>query len=699
MTCLQKANQYPVVPDTRFLLLLVFTLLVAPLRPANAATNEVDLRPVALWSTGLSGGIHSMLLQGDRLYVCHQASGLVIVDVSEPASPKTLGTFNSPGSAIGIAVVGNTAYLGDETKGLQVLDISDPAQPKSIGSFTAVSRSFRVAVRGQHVFLTDTSRGLLVLDVSDPTSPVKIGEVATGAGASDVAFAGDFAFLASSSKGVSVVNIQNPAMPALVTNLNLGTQSVGTVALNGNTLYASATSNGLLVLDVTEPATPVLVTNLVNGITGYGVAHAAGQIGLADNSGPFQLLHAATPGLPIAVGHFPVTGATSVAMDAQHAFVSSGSGTILVLALGEPANPQSVSALGLGNRDLSRRLYAHKPGALYLTRNNSLTTFNTTTPFSPMPTYTNTVPSAGPSRISFSGTQAVGVANALWLWTLDLADPLAPQLRGSLNTAPSQQDFVLDGSRGFSGGFNRLDWLDASNPSQPAFVASLTNAEVYRSLAVYGNHLFAVTQGPALQVFDVSVPQVFTLVTNLPLESQGNLFLTGNRLYLAQAQQPRLAIYSLADPANPTRVGAYTSAWTFTPRVERDGYLYGQITQGGFEVLDVRDPGNIHRVGGNSVPITSLTSDGNALYATTSTELRAFPFLSRTSTIRLRADLTGEGRVKLELRGLVGRTVALERAQLFGEWQPWRTLSLAEEITLIDDDASASTTFYRAVEP
>lgn len=665
-----------------------------------AAAEEFDLRRVTNWATGLTKGIHSMLLQGDRLYVCHQADGLVIVDVSRPEAPRTLGAYDSPGSAIGVAVVGNTAYLGDESQGLAILDISNPAQPTLLGRFRGVSRSFRLAVRDQRVFLTDTARGLLILDASDPANLVKLGEVATGGGASDVALSGDFAFLASGSKGVSVVDIRNPTTPLLVTNATLGTQSVGTVALAGNTLYASGTSNGLLVFDVTAPTAPVLVTNLAGGIAGFGVAQAAGRVGLVDNSGPFRLFSATTPLVPTLVGQFPTTVATSVALDAHHAFVSSGNGNVDIFALDEPARPQSVAKVQLGVRDASRRIYAGRRGALHLTRGATLTTYSTADPLNPVPTQTNTVPGAGPLRLSFSGNLGVAMANALWLSTFDLADAQVPKLVGTLNDAPSLQDLVLDETRGFAGGFNRLDWLDLGNPAQPAFTATLTTTEVYRSLAIVGNHLYAGTQGPALQVFDVSVPPVFTLLTNLPTEGiPGKLIVAGKVLYLFQAKQPAVAIYSLEDPANPVRIGAYTNGLPYAQAIIHDGFLYGQISQGGFEVADVSDPKNIRRVGGNALPLTSLASDGSALYANTQADLIAFPLLERRPAFQFLNPRIGNGRVSFEVHGTIGSTVSLERAVTLGDWKPWRSVSFLQGAVMVEDGVGEGAAFYRIVAP
>lgn len=665
---------------------------------AGATPEEIGLRQVAQWSTGFTTRIPSMLVQGDRLYVCHQADGLVIVDVSRPDAPRTLGVFDSPGSATGVAVVGNTAYLGDGGQGLAILDIGNPTQPKQVGRFNGVAHSSRLAVRDRQVFLTDGRRGLLILDVTDPSNPVKLGEVAMGVGPSDVALAGDFAFVANDSKGVSVVDIRNPAAPLLVTNVNLGTQPIATVALAGNTLYASGIM-GLLVFDVSVPTAPVLATNLT-AVTSFGMAQAAGRVGLTDDTGALRLFSVEAALAPVLVGQFPVSLPISVAMDAHHAFVSSGNGRIAMLTLDEPARPASAATVNLGIRDTTRRVHAGEKGAVHLTSRGTLTTFSTANPLAPVATQTNTVPGLGVARLRFAGNLGVGIGNPTWFWTMDLTDPQLPQLPGALNGDNPVEDLVVDGTRGFGGGAYHLAWLDFANPAQPALTATVLTEETYRSFALRGNHLYAGTQGPALQVFDVSVPPVFTLLTNQPTEGiPVQLIVAGQRLYLFQAKQPALAIYSLADPANPVRIGAYTNGLPYAQAVLHDGFLYGQISRGGFEVLDVSDPKDIRRVGGNALPITSLATEGSALYANTQTDLIAFPLLERRAAFQFLNPRIGNGRVSFDIRGTVGRTVSLERAVTLGDWKPWRSLSLTSDTLTVEDNTTDTTAFYRLATP
>jgi hypothetical protein len=71
-----------------------------------------------------------------------------VIDVSDQRNPQRLGSYDSDGSAQGVAVSGNSAYLADGAAGLKVIEISDPANPQHIGSYDTSGSALGVAVLG-----------------------------------------------------------------------------------------------------------------------------------------------------------------------------------------------------------------------------------------------------------------------------------------------------------------------------------------------------------------------------------------------------------------------------------------------------------------------------------------------------------------------------------------------------------------------
>jgi hypothetical protein len=46
-------------------------------------------------------------------YVADEASGLLVIDISNPASPQIVASVDTPGFAFDVAVAGNHAYVAD----------------------------------------------------------------------------------------------------------------------------------------------------------------------------------------------------------------------------------------------------------------------------------------------------------------------------------------------------------------------------------------------------------------------------------------------------------------------------------------------------------------------------------------------------------------------------------------------------------
>jgi hypothetical protein len=129
-------------------------------------------------------------LSGPLLYVADKVLGLLVFDVSNPASPVLLTIFREPGAICAIDVKGTIAYaLG---AGLQIIDVADPSAPVQLATSDLScagagggwrqpryesygdDSDFDLEVVEGIVYAADSSSGLHVIDVSNPASPVEL---------------------------------------------------------------------------------------------------------------------------------------------------------------------------------------------------------------------------------------------------------------------------------------------------------------------------------------------------------------------------------------------------------------------------------------------------------------------------------------------------------------------------------------------
>ena len=143
--------------------------------------------PALLYQTGGEG--HDSTPRGNRLYDFHGRDGTVIWDVSNPASPDTLGVirdtrirFHHSGDVTGD---GRYLYLCDELAShpdadISIWDIQDPSFPRRVGEVADPDATVHnIYVLGNLAFVAYYSAGLKVFDLTDPTRPSLAGRYDT----------------------------------------------------------------------------------------------------------------------------------------------------------------------------------------------------------------------------------------------------------------------------------------------------------------------------------------------------------------------------------------------------------------------------------------------------------------------------------------------------------------------------------------
>ena len=194
----------------------------------------------------------------------HEPNALDIVDVSNLASPRKVGYWNTgrqPASG-GLVVNGHYAYLAvpEDVEergvpgGLRILDGSDPTSPILAGSYSLLGNHWKHAaqwidvvdhyayvVTSHNPYVTTTpgtKDALWMFDVSDPSDPVLVdfldlGALGTGAPTA-VKVEGNFAYLASSDfrgvapdpHGLQIVKVTTPTPPVITATTDIHPQAL-----------------------------------------------------------------------------------------------------------------------------------------------------------------------------------------------------------------------------------------------------------------------------------------------------------------------------------------------------------------------------------------------------------------------------------------------------------------------------------------
>lgn len=231
--------------------------------------------PTQVGSFTVSGTPQNIFVSGNYAYVVSNQilnHGLQIINITNPAVPSLADNYSASltQNATSVYVVGNTAYLGMASdilyKEFLILNVTNPANPTSLGSLDLGASANEIAVSGSYAYVatTDTAQELKVINISNSSAPAQVGflNLPTSVSATSLIISGTTLFIAQTTT-LYVVNVAAPTAPVVLGSLVVG-GNINDIALNlGNNntfifLATQDTANEFKVIDVGNLATPVL---------------------------------------------------------------------------------------------------------------------------------------------------------------------------------------------------------------------------------------------------------------------------------------------------------------------------------------------------------------------------------------------------------------------------------------------------------
>ena len=327
-------------------------------------------------------------------------AGVQIVDITDPASPVPVASFDNGETVAGktyqelggaddvvVVEIGSKTYalvVGTSGDGVQIVDVTDPTSPAPVAAFddgdTVSGKTFDELDGATAITIVEIGSGtyalvaasdddgVQIVDITDPASPVPAasfddGDTVDGRtydeldGAVAITTArigsGTYALVAASDDdGVQIVDITDPASPVPVASFDDGDTVDGrtydelddprwiTTARIGSSTYALVASyvdDGVQIIDITDPASPVPVASFGDGDSAGGRSYDA----------------LSGAGFVTAIGIGSRTYALVVA--------NRGDG-VQIADISDPANPLPVAAIKDGDT-VGGRTYENLDGA------------------------------------------------------------------------------------------------------------------------------------------------------------------------------------------------------------------------------------------------------------------------------------------------------------------------------------------------
>ncbi len=288
---------------------LILTVQQAGGSPLPDGVTLTMKAPTFVGSYNTPGEAVGITVVGSLAYVADRAPGLLqILDVSTPSAPTLLGSYNTPDYAVDVTVVGSLAYVAARGSGLQMLDVSAPSAPTFVGSYNTPGEARGVTVVGTLAYVADDTSGLKIIDVSIPSAPTLLGSYNTPGLAFGVTVVGSLAYVADDAVGgLQIIDVSTPSAPTLVGSYNTPGAAFD-VTVVGTLAYVADTLSGLQILDVSAPSAPTFVGSYNTPGEARSITVVGSLAYLADRNSGLQIIDVSTPSAPTFVGSYNTPG-------------------------------------------------------------------------------------------------------------------------------------------------------------------------------------------------------------------------------------------------------------------------------------------------------------------------------------------------------------------------------------------------------
>lgn len=556
-------------------------------------------------------------------------SRVMVVDISNPANPVLKGKSAFTNVIFGdIAVQGSYAYAVENVVstgwnsycgGLVVYDVSNPASPVRVAYFTNVNDPHAVKVSGSHVYLVDGDT-LKILDVSNPLAPVLVKTVNLPDTAYGLDVGGNYVYVVVNGlDGLRIIDVSDPANAHEVSSL--ATPGYATdVVVSGGYAYIADEAN-LFIADVSDPLHPAASGSTPDQIDGFERVALSGQVAYLNSKTQLTLVDVANPASPSVVVTYTVAAPIAdFAVAGDTAFLADQSAGLVML---DVSDPNSIAETGRYNPSPGIEIDAIQGnygvgGSEY----EGLRVYDLSNPLNPV--------EAGSVGVNGSVAAVEGdiayVIKPFTIWSstfeldfVSIANPAQPQLAGKYELTSQFNNVVVKNGLAFIANQD-LHILDVSDPQNPAEIGLFPLPEYSESkVATQGNYVYVADGYSGLRIIDITDPKN-------PVEAgfylPGTINVTcaavsGDYVAICRKTVDTVDVIDVSDPSAPVNAGGFIVNGEPSEIILQGEYAYVDADRSGVQIYSLADMANIGPKGNYFLPYTldSLAVTDDYLYA------------------------------------------------------------------------------------
>ncbi len=218
--------------------------------------------------------------------------------------------------------------------------------------------------------------------------------------------------------------------------------------------------------------------------------------------------------------------------------------------------------------------------------------------------------------VAVDGELALVASGKAGIYTVDISEPGAPVILGSLNTTDALS-VDLSGTLGFVADHRSgLLILDLIDPTQPRVRSVIHLSEPVNDVVLHASYCYLAADKAGLIVIDISDLDDPEIVSRLKLDGPAMDLDVQGKVALLAMEHKGLAIVDISDPLQPQLNVVWDDGNSTLRVILNDGYGYIAQGRAGLKILDLSDPTHPETISELQVEdiVMDIAGSGNYLY-------------------------------------------------------------------------------------
>jgi len=284
------------------------------------------------------------------LYVADRASGLRVVDISNPGAATIRGTVDTS-DAWALSAFGDIVAVADGQDGVRFVSMSDPDQPFIIEKLPSLN-AFDVRVHNGAVLVADWNGGTRSAEISLPLNSAIKETTSFGGEGYHVHVEGDRAFVLdeffsaihdTTPGAVYIFDIENPLSPALIgtipSNNPISVEIAGDRLFVGNEFTVDSHSE-VVMYDISDPSSPTTLGTFPVVDRPYQMELFGDLLYVVDYGRGLKIVDVADPENPELLGQLDSLQSYRAVRYDNYILMADDANGVLIIDVSDPTNPR-----------------------------------------------------------------------------------------------------------------------------------------------------------------------------------------------------------------------------------------------------------------------------------------------------------------------------------------------------------------------